>query len=68
MIRLISNDALIRTAVILAVVGLLFFVPILLTINALAVGLFMVGSLLVPLAIGIYLVAVIRELRARRVL
>jgi len=28
----------------------------------------MLGSLLVPLAIGIYLVAVIRELRARRVL
>lgn len=68
MTRLPPNDTLIRVAVVLAVVGLLLFVPVLLTINALAVGLFMLGSLLVPLAVLLYVVAVVRELRSRKVL
>jgi len=59
-------DLLIRVSVVLTIVGLLFLVPILLTISGFAVGLFMLGSVLILLGIGLYVAAVIHELRVRR--
>lgn len=64
----LRDDVLVRLAVILVISGLLLLIPVLLTINALAVGLFMLGSLLVPAAIVLYVVAVIRDLKGRRAL
>jgi hypothetical protein len=61
--RLPSSDALIRAAVVLTVVGLLLLLPILFAIRAAWVGLFMLGSLLLTMSIGLYVVAVVRELR-----
>ena len=55
--RLPSSDALIRAAVVLTLV------PILFSIRASWVGLYMVGSLLLTVSIVLYLVAVVRELR-----
>lgn len=60
------TDRLIRAAVVLAVLGMLLLVPILATISALAVGLFMLSSMLIVTAIALYVVAVVRELRSRR--
>jgi len=59
-------DLMIRVSVVLTIVGLLFLVPILLTISGFAVGLFMLGSVLILLGIGLYVAAVLHELRARR--
>jgi hypothetical protein len=64
----LTTDRLIRTAVLLNIVGMLMMTAVLLTISALAVGLFMLGSGLVTIAIVLYLAAVIRELRERRAL
>ncbi len=61
--RLPSSDTLIRAAVLLTLAGLLLLVPILFAIRASFVGLFMLGSLLLTLAIALYLLAVVRELR-----
>lgn len=58
-----ATDRIIRAAVLLAVVGMLLLVPILYQISALGVGLFMLGSLLLTLAIAAYIFAVVRELR-----
>jgi hypothetical protein len=66
--RLPSSDTLIRTAVLLTLVGLVLLVPILFAIRASFVGLFMLGSALLTLAIVLYLVAVVRELRQRQAL
>jgi uncharacterized membrane protein YphA (DoxX/SURF4 family) len=65
-IRLPPTDRLIRVAVILTILGLLLLVGILVTISALAVGLFMLGSLLITVSIALYLVAVIQELRHKK--
>jgi hypothetical protein len=62
-VRLPSNDAMIRAAVILAILGMLLLLPILLTISGMAVGLFMLGSALLSAAIVLYATAVFRELR-----
>jgi hypothetical protein len=62
-VRLPSSDTLIRAAVLLTLAGLLLLVPILFAIRASFVGLFMLGSLLLTLAIALYLLAVVRELR-----
>jgi len=64
----LTTDRLIRAAVLLNIVGMLMMTAVLLTISALAVGLFMLGSGLVTVAIILYLAAVIRELRERRAL
>jgi hypothetical protein len=64
----LTTDRLIRTAVLLNIVGMLMMTAVLLTISALAVGLFMLGSGLVTVAIVLYLAAVIRELRESRAL
>jgi hypothetical protein len=64
----LTTDRLIRTAVLLNIVGMLMMTAVLLTISALAVGLFMLGSGLVTVAIVLYLAAVIRELREKRAL
>ncbi|HEX8703053.1 MAG TPA: hypothetical protein VF815_29720 [Myxococcaceae bacterium] len=66
--RLPSSDTLIRAAVLLTLVGLLLLVPILFSIRASFVGLFMLGSVLLTVAIVLYLVAVVRELRQSRAL
>ncbi len=66
--RVPPTETLIRTAVVLTVVGLLLLVGILLTISALAVGLFMLSSLLITAGIVLYLAAVVRELRSREAL
>ena len=64
----LTTDRLIRAAVLLNIVGMLMMTAVLLTISALAVGLFMLGSGLVTVAIVLYLAAVIRELRQKRAL
>jgi hypothetical protein len=64
----VTTDRLIRAAVLLNIVGMLMMTAVLLTISALAVGLFMLGSGLVTVAIVLYLAAVIRELRESRAL
>jgi hypothetical protein len=64
----LTTDRLIRAAVLLNIVGMLMMTAVLLTISALAVGLFMLGSGLVTVAIVLYLAAVIRELRESRAL
>jgi hypothetical protein len=64
----LTTDRLIRAAVLLNIVGMLMMTAVLLTISALAVGLFMLGSGLVTVAIVLYLAAVIRELREQRAL
>ncbi len=61
-------NGLIRIAVLLAIVGMLLLIPILLTISGLAVGLFMLGSLLLTVAIVLYVVGVVRDLRQQTVL
>jgi predicted membrane channel-forming protein YqfA (hemolysin III family) len=61
--RLPSTDRMIRTAVVLAIVGMLLLLPILLTISGMAVGLFMLGSLCLSVAIVFYVAAVYQELR-----
>ncbi|WP_257451874.1 hypothetical protein [Archangium lipolyticum] len=61
--RMPSSDVLIRTAVILTLVGLVSLLPILFSIRAGFVGLFMLGSLLLTVSIALYVVAVVRELR-----
>jgi hypothetical protein len=66
--RLPSSDALIRTAVLLTLVGLLLLLPILFSIRASFVGLFMLASLLLTGAMALYLVAVVRELRRQKAL
>ncbi|HEX8438313.1 hypothetical protein [Archangium sp.] len=58
-----SADKLIRAAVLLTLVGLLLLLPILFSIRASFVGLFMLGSLLLTVSIGLYVVAVVRDLR-----
>jgi hypothetical protein len=67
-IRLPHSNWLIRAAVIIELAGLLMVVGILLTINVVTVGLFMLGSLLITVGIALYLVAVVRDLRERRAL
>ncbi len=66
--RIPPTHTLIRTAVVLTIVGLLLLTGILLTINAMAVGFFMLGSMLITVGIVLYLVAVIRELRSAEAL
>lgn len=66
--KLPSIGTLIRAAVVLTVLGLLLLIPILLEISALAVGLFMLGSLLVTAGLVLYVVAVVRDLRRREAL
>ncbi len=66
--RLPSSDALIRTAVLLTLVGLLLLLPILFSIRASFVGLFMLASLLLTVAMALYLLAVVRELRRQKAL
>jgi hypothetical protein len=66
--KALTTDRLIRAAVLLNIVGMLMMTAVLLTISALAVGLFMLGSGLVTVAIVLYLAAVIRELRESRAL
>lgn len=68
MIRIPSTDRLIRMAVLLTIAGLLMLLPILTTISALAVGLFMLGSLLITAGLALYLLAVIRDLRRKEAL
>jgi hypothetical protein len=58
-----SSDTLTRAAVVLCVVGLLLMLPILSSIRASFVGCYMLGSLLLLVAITLYVVAVVRELR-----
>jgi predicted membrane channel-forming protein YqfA (hemolysin III family) len=64
-LRLPETDRMIRIAVVLAIAGMLLLLPVLLTINGMAVGLFMLGSLLLSVAIVFYVVAVFGELRRR---
>ena len=66
--RLPSSDALIRTAVLLTLAGLLLLLPILFSIRASYVGLYMLGSLLLTGAMALYLFAVVRELRRQKAL
>jgi hypothetical protein len=66
--RLPSSDALIRTAVLLTLAGLLLLLPILFSIRASFVGLFMLGSLLLTGGMALYLLAVVRELRRQKAL
>jgi hypothetical protein len=61
-------NLLIRAAVVLTIIGLLMLIPILLTISGFAVGLFMLGSLLITTSIALYVVGVIHELRERQML
>ncbi len=61
--RMPSSDTLIRAAVVLTVLGLLLLLPILFAIRAGWVGLFMVGSLMLTVSMGLYVVAVVQELR-----
>ena len=68
MMKLAPTGVLVRFAVILTLVGLVFLLPILFAISALNVGLFMLGSLLITAGILLYLVAVIRELRSTEAL
>ncbi len=63
-----SVNRYIRAAVILAVAGMLMLIPILLGVSATAVGLFMFGSLLLTVAIVLYLAGVVRDLRQKTVL
>lgn len=67
-LRLPETDRMIRVAVILAIVGMLMLLPVLLTISGMAVGLFMLGSLLLSVAIVVYVTAVFQELRRRQAL
>jgi hypothetical protein len=66
--RLPSSDVLIRTAVLLTLAGLLLLLPILFSIRASFVGLFMLGTLLLFVGMDLYLVAVVRELRRQKAL
>jgi len=66
--RLPSTDTLIRSVVLLTVVGLLLLVPINFAIRPHFVSLFMLGSVLLTVSILLFLVAVVRELRRGRVL
>lgn len=66
--RLPRAGELIRTAVVANLVGLFLLIPILLGISALAVGLFMLGSLLLTFGIVLYVVAVVRDLREQEAL
>jgi uncharacterized membrane protein YphA (DoxX/SURF4 family) len=66
--QLPGSGVLIRAAVILTIVGLLLLLGILFRISALHVGLFMLGSALITVAIVLYLAAVIRDLRRREAL
>jgi hypothetical protein len=59
-------DLLIRIAVVLTITGLLLLVPILITVSGAAVGMFMLGSVLIVLGIGLYVAAVLHGLRLRR--
>lgn len=63
-----SPDRMIRTAVILTLLGLLLLLGVLVTINALVVGLFMLGSVLIAVGMALYVVVVVRELRERKAL
>lgn len=63
-----SVNRFIRAAVILAVIGMLMLIPILLGVSATAVGLFMLGSVLLTVAIVLYLAGVVRDLRHKTVL
>lgn len=66
--RIPSSGVLIRTAVILEVIGLLLLAGILVEISALNVGLFMLGSTLITVGILLYVFAVVRDLRRREAL
>lgn len=66
--RELTTSRLIRVAVIANITGLLLVLPILLGVSALAVGLFMLGGVLLTLGIVLYLVAVIRDLRRKEAL
>lgn len=68
MVRRISTGWLIRIAVIVTMAGLLLLVPILLRVSGMAVGMYMLGSLLITLGIVIYVVGVVRELRRKEAL
>lgn len=63
-----SPDRMIRTAVILTLLGLLLLLGVLVTINALVVGLFMLGSVLIAVGMALYVIVVVRELRERKAL
>lgn len=63
-----SPDRMIRTAVILTLLGLLLLLGVLVTINAFVVGLFMLGSVLIAVGMALYVVVVVRELRERKAL
>lgn len=63
-----AGERLVRIAVLLAVAGMLCLLPIVFRIGGLALGLFMIGSVLLVAAILLYLVAVFRELRERQAL
>ena len=65
---LARTNRFIRTSVLLAIVGMLMLIPVLLTISGLAVGLFMLGSALLTVAIVLYVVGVVRDLRRREAL
>jgi len=65
-VRLPSTNRIIRVAVILTIIGLLLLIGILVTISALAVGLFMLGSLLITTGIALYVIAVVRELKEKK--
>ena len=66
--KLPGTGWMIRIAVVLTIAGLLLLVPILVTVSALAVGAFMLGSLILTTSMVIYLIAVVRELRRREAL
>jgi uncharacterized membrane protein YphA (DoxX/SURF4 family) len=66
--QLPRSGILIRTAVILTIIGLLLLLGILLRISALFMGMFMLGSALLTMGILLYLVAVVRDLRRREAL
>jgi ACR3 family arsenite efflux pump ArsB len=58
-----SPDRLIRSAVLLTLVGLLLMLPILFGVRASFVGFYMLGSLLLTVSLTLYVIAVVRELR-----
>ena len=67
-LRLPANHTLVRTAVLLDVIGLVMLAGVLVEISALNVGLFMLGSALLMVGIVLYVVAVVRDLRRRSAL
>jgi uncharacterized membrane protein YphA (DoxX/SURF4 family) len=67
-VRLPPTAVLIRAAVLLNVLGLLLLLGVLVRISALTVGMLMLGSLLIPLGIALYVAAVVRDLRRREAL